>query len=246
MINPRLLNVFVPEKLKRYVHAVSDSRTTLDVLLDYLEKSPEFREFLWDRSRVRWRQASPDSALTWGKKPSGVPFLRKIQQNVSGGGSLRVLEIGPGYGRLLEAAAQIGFQYQSWTGVDISEKNIAYLREHHSEPRNNWIQGDIERVSLDQTFNLCLSSLTLKHMFPTLEAAVQNIGHHLDKDGYLIFDCIEGQRRYFEADGITWIRWYQREELSEVLQRTGFGNVRFDWVSHGRGYRRLLVFGLRL
>jgi hypothetical protein len=56
-----------------------------------------------------------------------------------------------------------------------------------------------------------------------------------------VFDLIEGQRRYFAEDGVTYIRAYSRPEVEEILKAAGLELVAFDEVCHLPEYVRLLV-----
>src|SRR5438874_2229661 len=97
----------------------------LERRLDDLETAlHESREETWDRSRTRWRGARPDSDLTWGAEVSGRAFVAKAVAHGALGAGRRVVEVGPGYGRLPAAAIEDGLEFAAWTGVDISQENV--------------------------------------------------------------------------------------------------------------------------
>jgi hypothetical protein len=54
-------------------------------------------------------------------------------------------------------------------------------------------------------------------------------------------DLIEGKMADFEDDGVTYVRWYTREEVQEILTNLGLSLVAYDYVEHCPGYTRLLV-----
>jgi SAM-dependent methyltransferase len=235
----------LPRRLREFIDATRHQRATVDTLLDYLEADERFAAHLAECARERWRGAAPDAELTWGRRPSGRPFVRKAHEHRPFTAETRVLEVGPGYGRLVQAALDLGLPFRSWTGVDISERNVAHLSERYAGERFRWLQGDIETATPGGEFDLCLSSLTLQHLFPTLERAARNIASLLAADGALVFDCREGPYRFFERDGVTWIRQYERAELREMLARAGYVDARFDTVRHALGYVRLCVIATK-
>ena len=152
-----------------------------------------------------------------------------------------VVEVGPGYGRLLEAARRLGAPYGLWVGVDLSPNNVEHLRGRFPEER--FVEGDASTVELDVEPDLIVSSLTLKHIYPSFEPALVNLASRLRPGGSAVFDVIEGERRYFEPDGRTYIRWYTRDELRDICAAAGLPDVTFDEVQHDENpnHRRLLV-----
>ena len=176
-----------------------------------------------------WARSEPSPELTWGVELSGRPFWEKAVEYGAGG---RILEVGPGYGRLVRAAS--GFE--SWTGIDISPANIEHLRREF--PQHEWILGDVESVR--RPCDTILSSLTFKHFAPSFEKALQNLCNGFS--GLVVIDLMEGRglRRYQE-DG-SFLRWYTREEVSEIFSRCGL-SVEFDYVDHDSEHRRLLAIG---
>ena len=104
----------------------------LHARIDQLEQRlAESHEDTRARSTSRWRETTPNLGLTWGLELSAAPFITAVEKHggFKGGGSNgpRVLEIGPGYGRLLGGAIDMGMPFERWTGLDLSEKNVAHL-----------------------------------------------------------------------------------------------------------------------
>jgi SAM-dependent methyltransferase len=192
------------------------------------------------RSRVRWRDAAPNPDLTWGKTLTGDAFVGKVLENVT----LRdkaVLEIGPGYGRVLAGVLMAEPTFRSYTGVDISRTNVEHLQRRFSDPRITFIHGDVESASVRGPVDVVLSSLTLKHLYPSLEPGLANVASQLSDTGAVCFDLIEGNRRFFEADQVTFIHEYTRQEVTAILERVGLPLVSFDVVIHAPGRERLFV-----
>ena len=54
---------------------------------------------------------------------------------------------------------------------------------------------------------------------------------------------VVGERAFFEPDGVTYIRWYTREEITEIFHRAGLDVTTFDEVRHHPDVSRLLAVG---
>jgi SAM-dependent methyltransferase len=201
----------------------------------------ESRDEGWERSRERWRAASPTANLTWDAEIGGDAFIEKAEQHGAVGAGRRVLEVGPGYGRLLGAALERDSGFESWTGIDLSAENVAFLSERFGRDGIRFIEADIEKVRLPDPVDAVISSLTFKHLYPSFEAALVNLAGQLRAGAVVAFDLIEGQRRYFEDDGVTYIRWYARDEIDAIIEGAGLERVAFDEVRHHPDVTRLLV-----
>jgi SAM-dependent methyltransferase len=196
------------------------------------------------RSRLRWRSSRPDIALTWGKELSGEAFIKKAVSYDAFAPGCAVLEIGPGYGRLVRAALDQQVPFDRWVGVDLSVESVDAFNETFGGAEVRAVAGDAESVRLDERFDTMVSSLTLKHIFPTFERALVNVSRHLQPGGSAVFDLIEGGREFFERrDQVTFIRQYTRAEVADFLGNAGLRLVGFDDVDHDDdpAHRRLLV-----
>jgi SAM-dependent methyltransferase len=152
-----------------------------------------------------------------------------------------VLEVGPGYGRVLESCLGRGLEFERYIGLDLSARNVEHLRREVDDPRVEILHGDAETVSLDHEVDTVLSFLTFKHLYPSFEPALANLARHLRPGGQVIFDLIEGGRSYFHRDQVTFIREYSRSEVTEILGRLSLEPVAFDRVEHAPGRERLLI-----
>jgi SAM-dependent methyltransferase len=191
---------------------------------------------------VRWREAPPDVGLTWGLEISGEAFVQKAEQFDAFGEEKRILEIGPGYGRLLTEVLRRSLPFRQYVGVDLSHNNVEHLRSRFERDDVEFINEDIESVSVDEPFDTVLSSLTLKHIYPSFERALSNVAGQLSPGAMVIFDLIEGEWETFaDYDAVTYVRWYTREQVEEILTRSSLELVAFDEVEHAPEYQRLLV-----
>ena len=194
-----------------------------------------------NKARKRWLESRPNTHLTWGKEVPGHAFIKKVLHYNKIDSSTSILEIGPGYGRLLKAILDLNLEFGKYYGVDISSKNIEHLRGEFSNHNNiHFIEGDIENINIDTKFDLAISSLTLKHFYPSFEKGLRNVSGHLKKDGVAIFDLIEGKSAFHEEDG-TFIRLYTKAEVKKLIESCDLQLVGFDKVTHIEGYTRLMT-----
>jgi SAM-dependent methyltransferase len=199
----------------------------------------------WERSRERWRNVQPDVGLTWGQSVSGDAFIAKVAEGGGFGPQVSILEIGPGYGRLPEAMLRREAEFEHYTGVDISTANVAHLHQRFGDPRLEFMVADAEQMTLPRPCHLLVSSLVFKHLYPSFEPVLTNAAGQLAPGALVYFDLIEGAHRVFEADGVTYIRCYTREEVGEIIPRTGLEMVGLDTVRHDEAHPRLLVVARR-
>jgi len=199
----------------------------------------------WDRSRERWRGVQPDAGLTWGQELSGDAFIAKISEYGAFHPGTRILEIGPGYGRLLKACLDLGVPFSEYVGLDISATNIEHLRERFADPRTSFFVGDAESADLEHRYDLLVSSLVFKHLYPTFEATLSNCARMLEPGALACFDLIEGDHSMFEADRVTYIKCYTRPQVEAILHRAGFALVAFARVRHDPDHERLLTVARR-
>jgi SAM-dependent methyltransferase len=250
------LKVALPARLRRRLRAelgLDELRERVNRLEDQLQQRierlesqlHESRDEAWERSRARWRDARPTANLTWDAEVSGDAFIEKAEWYGALGSGVSILEVGPGYGRLLGSCLERGAEFGSYVGIDLSADNVAHLSERFSDDRVRFLEADVESVRLDSPVDAVISSLTFKHLFPSFEAALGNLAPQLNPGGVVLFDLIEGDRRYFEDDGVTYIRWYTRPEIQRILGNTGLELIAFDEVRHLPEMSRLLVAARR-
>ena len=157
------------------------------------------------------------------------------------GGDKVVLEIGPGYGRLLKSIQQKKLKFKNYIGVDISKDVTDYLIKQFSEKNIEFINADAEKVELKTKVDVVISSLTFKHLYPTFEKVILNLNNYVNSGGLYIFDLMEGEGKSFENDGKTYIHKYTQKEVTEILSRCGLELVKFDEVKHDADHTRMLV-----
>ena len=192
-------------------------------------------------AKSRWRAPAPGPGLTWGKRLTGDAFVDRAMAHHAFGPDRTVLEIGPGYGRILRTCLERSVPFRRWVGLDLSAHNVRLLSREFPDPRIEFVEGDVESARLDTPVDTVISSLTFKHLYPSFELALRNLAGQLSERGLVLFDLIEGSRRYFETDETTYIREYSRKEVRKLVARVALELVGFDTVAHDREHVRLLV-----
>ena len=201
-----------------------------------------------ERAQVMWRMAQPTATwLTWGMEITGEAFIAKAESHGVFGPDKAILEIGPGYGRLLAECLRRELPFKKYVAVDISPANVKHLGETFDRDDFAVVNDDIETVTLDDRFDVVFSSLTLKHLYPSFETALRNVARHLNPGATVIFDVPEGEFSSFSpADDVTYVRGYSRAELEGMLPGIPLELVAFDEVVHAPGQERLLVVARKL
>jgi SAM-dependent methyltransferase len=233
----------------RFKQAVKDfmGMTALSEQMTMLESQQKifkeilFGEDIWERSRKRWRNSEPGKDLTWGREIIGDNFIKTLKKYVVFDNKTQILEIGPGYGRLLKSFKGMKLGFKKYVGLDISEKNAAFLRANFKDKAIEFVHGDVESFTFNEKFDVIFSSLTFKHLFPTFENALKNLARCMKKGGIILFDLIEGDVRHFENDLVTYLHGYSKEQVIEILKKIPLELVAFDQVEHEPDFVRLLV-----
>ena len=195
-----------------------------------------------DTSKKRWRNVAPNRALTWGKEFTGDAFVQRAQAHGVFGPTKTIVELGPGYGRLLKSILAGQVPFRRYYGVDISPKNVEHLRGTLGREEIQFVNADVEQCELPERFDAFVSSLTMKHLFPTFECALNNLTLNANPGARFAFDLIEGtEPAHFERDNVTYVKAYTRDEIESILGRVGLRLLAFDEVQHLPDYKRLLV-----
>jgi SAM-dependent methyltransferase len=198
-----------------------------------------------ERARRRWRKAPEDwRHLTWGRELSGEQFVEKAVQYAGFSENKNVLEVGPGYGRILEACLERGVPFAKYCGVDLSEETCRHLREQFPLDTVEFTAEDIEEATFETAFDVVLSSLTFKHLFPSCDGALENLSRSASPGAIFCIDFVESEKPEALWHIETFIRRYTRGELLRILQWAGLEHVAFDEVRHARdpqSWRLLLV-----
>lgn len=236
-----MVKKFIPYTVKKFFRdllGITELHERVDRLYTLLLES---KEEVYERSKVRWLQSKPTIDLTWGKKITGDAFVSKVVSYSVFDQNKTILEVGAGYGRLLKSCLKLKVPFKKYIAVDISKRNVDYLRKTFPMENIHILHGNIEELRLPVNVDVILSSLTFKHLFPSFERALCNITKYANPNSTFFFDLIEGESRIFEGDNITYIRSYSRNEILKILGNSNLQLIAFDYVQHTRQYSRLFV-----
>ena len=228
---------------QRFNTIIEDARTSLEYRVTSLENRVRILYELHEKpiSQIRWSSAKPTNDLTWGRQISGNAFIGKAAEHIGFSTEKSILEIGPGYGRLLRACLEMSIPFSNYYAVELSPINCSYLVTAFNLPNVHIINADAESVDLQCRADIVLSSLTFKHLSPTFEGVLANISRQIPPSAIIAFDLIEGAGQHFEADGVTFIHIYSKDEVMAILERVGLSLVAFDTVRHDADHVRMLV-----
>ncbi len=201
-------------------------------------------------STVRWQRSTPGPDLTWGEYLSGDAFVRAVDRAGGFGPSKSVLEIGPGYGRLLASMLGLGRPFARFVGIDLSADNVGYLRLRFRDPRAEFVAGDVVSANLPGPFDTVISSLVFKHLVPTFEPTLVHLRGQLRPHALVIFDLRSASRfgwissLHHDPDArpeATYVRRYRPSEVRDIVARAGYELVGLSSVEHDARHVRMLV-----
>jgi len=188
-------------------------------------------------SQARWRADEPDDGLTWGVRMSGNEFVRVLLSHCKLDNAT-IVEIGPGYGRLLDTLLKHSIPFRRYIGLEISASRVARLREHFRNPRIEFIQADVlEDVHLDAVADVTFSSAVFEHLYPDFGRALQTISRFTRLDGAVVIDFIRDDNDVDKAaswfDGETYMRTYSAQELKTLFEAHEFTIIHSERISFG-------------
>jgi SAM-dependent methyltransferase len=210
----------------------------------------------------RWRTHTSAAGLTWGMMLDGAPLVAALARHVRLEGA-SIFEIGPGYGRLLRALLHspmcLSPSLGTYVGLDISAHWTRELAAEFSHEKSiEFLQGaaeDADTLLAGRQFDLIVSLLTWKHLYPDFSSVARSCRNLLAADGRLIVDVPETGVAWpaepdepagkFEQETGTFTRTYSRAEIAALLRSANFSIAAFDEIEHAPDKRRLLVVSSR-
>jgi SAM-dependent methyltransferase len=206
-------------------------------------------------SKQRWRGDEPDNGLTWGVRMVGDEFIRFLRDRTALNGSSVVVEIGPGYGRILQAFLQAGLPFQRYIGIEISKARVERLRQQFQDPRIEFREADIlADFDLNGVADLTFSSAVFEHLYPDFSIALNTISRFTRPGGAVVIDFIRDDNDTDRAaawfDKETYMRLYPSKELKEFFQKSGLHvqdirRISFGNDINGREISRNAVFSVK-
>jgi ectoine hydroxylase-related dioxygenase (phytanoyl-CoA dioxygenase family)/SAM-dependent methyltransferase len=212
-------------------------------------------EMLLQLSKQRWRGDEPSAGLTWGVPMAGDAFIRFLLDHVSLSQSATVVEIGPGYGRILDAFLKANIPFRRYIGLEISHARVERLRQQFQDPRIEFREADVlAEFELNAVADLTFSSAVFEHLYPDFSAALNTISRFTRQGGAAVIDFIrddahtDHKAAWFENE--TYMRIYSLQELRELFQSSGLtatdlGRISFGADATGREIGRTAVFSIK-
>jgi SAM-dependent methyltransferase len=211
------------------------------------------------KSEFRWRGDEDGASLTWGNVITGDTFVDAIDKCFMFVPETRILEVGPGYGRLLKTLLRRERQFRHFLGVDLSEFRVHNLGRTLGSPGIDFVVGNCATFRPSAAVDLVISSATFEHLFPSIQQTLSNLHASMQPGGWIFADFISSDeslnvsRAYFEADdlGGAFIRVYSRDELYRFFSSAGFGRIEIvhpfllGYDGAGNPIRRALVTAVR-
>ncbi len=181
-----------------------------------------------------WKRAHPTRALTWNADMTGDEFVGLVRKN-AGSDLGRVMEIGPGYGRLITSILRDQLGFAEYLGVDISPQNVPFLREkfgREGERPVRFENADFFEFEPPaphgRPFDTIISAAVFLHLYPSVEPAMKRCRALLRDGGRLCFDVPGGRERYVDISRQNFVRSYTPEELKAIADAAGYSSCTVD------------------
>jgi SAM-dependent methyltransferase len=190
------------------------------------ELDPATSTRLLGLSQTRWKADEPAAGLTWGVMMDGKSLWSIYLRTRSFAPSDRVLEIGPGYGRLLTTALEASVPFDDYVGVEMSPVRVKTLKKKFSDGRVKFKVGDVNIWRGNREFDVVICSSTFEHLFPDCRKALINLRSQVAAGAHLFIDFIgtEATSAGFEPTN-TFVRCYRSEELRSLFAECGYSVV---------------------
>jgi SAM-dependent methyltransferase len=171
---------------------------------------------LSDENLLKYYNSSSDEIL--GRKEDYYPIISEIKKFKEEG---TILDIGCGWGGLLEAARDYGYQGK---GVEIMEKAREYCKELGFEIYS----GDFLNTKIEEKFDIITLQSVLEHT-KNPEIILKRAREILKEDGILVISvpnyCISAKilgRNWQYLWPIEHIYYFRKDTIKKILQKTGF------------------------
>ncbi len=183
------------------------------------------------RAQHRWRAAEPDTSLTWGILLTGDSFIEVVQRFHKFRAGTRIVELGPGYGRLLRSIQHFSLPFEHYLALDVSDLRTRKLRRNFEQKtrRLQFETGNCATYEFQQTFDIAISAILFERLFPSMRETLLNLARCLNPGGMAFIDFIAVEpemltsRAYFEDDIYrAYLRIYSRQEIHRFFQEAGF------------------------
>src|SRR6516165_6754274 len=204
-------------------------------------------------SQMRWKGDEEEEKLTWGAMMTGDTFVDVVLKHHRFTGTESVLEVGPGYGRLLANLLERKVPFAKYLGMELSPARVARLTKKFPAPHIRFVPADILNDTFDVQGDIFICSSTFEHLYPSMAKALANI-RTMARPGmkvfidFIVWDTDETMKAggaSFE-NTTAFVRVYSRAELESFFPQAGFRIVDIENIVLGKGetgkeVRRALV-----
>ena len=155
-----------------------------------------------------------------------TPIITAMMPDLKG---KRVLDIGCGMGQ--HAMQYVKSGARSVVGIDISEKMLAYAKEHNSDEKITYKRMAFEELdSLDEKFDVITSSLAFDYV-EDFGKLIKTIYGKLDESGYLVFSMSHPLSTAYDGVYDRYTRTETGKRLYANLHNYGIEGLRhIHWV----------------
>ncbi|HEV3203338.1 MAG TPA: class I SAM-dependent methyltransferase [Gemmataceae bacterium] len=208
---------------------------------------------LVELSQMRWKGDEEEEKLTWGAMMTGDTFVNVVLKHHRFTGTETILEVGPGYGRLLTNILERKVPFAKYLGMEISQARVARLTKKFQAPHIRFVPADILNDTFDVQGDIFICSSTFEHLFPSMAKALDNI-RTMARPGMKVFIdfIVFGNDQALNAGGASfenttaYIRIYSRSELESFFPKAGFRILDIEFIvlgkdDNGNEIRRALV-----
>ena len=180
---------------------------------------------LLEISQLRWKGDEPPEGLTWGRPMTGDSFVDIVEGYWPSHNNSRIVEVGPGYGRLLSTLLDRELPFRTYLGIELSAARVGRLRQLFSDERVRFDTGDINTHRFPEEADIVISSATFIHLYPDCSRALDNIRRQISANSLLAIDFIDPTHypgRGFDDCTGTYIISYSRDDLRRLFENCGY------------------------
>lgn len=194
----------------------------------------------------RWSTKEEREGLTWGMVIDGTQFYEaflkigcKIDETDI------VCEIGSGYGRIFDTFSR-KFSFRRWYMMEINPERCERLKQKYkNDSRVVVLCQNVDFLELPEKFDVGISTLTFKHLYPDCSTALFNVSRYMNKGGFFVFDIIISDKDRIAFEEANIINYYAKDTLKEFINLAGLVIEEEGVVDYPVGPRNLYRLGKR-
>jgi hypothetical protein len=181
---------------------------------------------LLEISQMRWKGDELPEGLTWGRRMSGDSFVDVLEAHCRLDKDTRVVEAGPGYGRILSTLLEREIPFRNYYGIEISAPRVTRLMEQFTDERVQFEMGDINTHRFRELADVVISSATFVHLYPDCSKALKNIRGQISDNALIAIDFVDPMHyppsKGFDDTTGTYVICYSCEELNQIFYESGY------------------------